>query len=162
MPLLANRVQQCLDQNGIGYEHLAHRRDSTARQTAHDCQLKPCDFAKVVGLEAQGRQMLAVLAANQSVNLQRLQRHLGADRLWLMPESTMATFFPDCEIGAWPPLGNLYGLTVFISPALTQCETISFNAGTHEDVIQMRYADFDRLVRPTVVDFADDLDASSS
>lgn len=158
MPQIANRVQKYLDQSGVKYTHVTHRRDYTARQTAHDCQLKPGDFAKVVGLEAEGRQMLAVLAADQSIDLPRLQRHLHAERLWLMPESTMATFFPDCEVGACPPLGNLYGLPVYITPALAQHDTISFNAGTHEDVIQMRYADFRQLVRPTVVDFAIDLD----
>lgn len=158
MSQLASRVQQCLDQNGVEYTHLPHRRDYTARQTAHDCQLKPSDFAKVVGLESEGRQMLAVLAADQSVDLPRLQRHLRAEHLWLMPESTMASFFPDCEVGACPPLGNLYGLPVYITPALAKRETISFNAGTHEDVIQMRYADFKRLVSPTVVDFAIDID----
>ena len=151
---LANRAFKYLDESGIPYTHLHHRRDVTARQTAHHCQLKPGDFAKVVGLETEGRQFLAVLPADHYVDLARVQEHLGVERVTLLPEGCLATFFPDCEVGAYPPLGNLYGLPVYVAPSLTQRQTITFNAGTHEDAIQMSYAAFDRLVNPTVMDFA--------
>ncbi len=154
MPKPANRAVKCLDESGIAYTLLRHRRDITARQTANDCQLKPDDFAKVVGLETEGRQFLAVLPADHYVDLTRVEQSLGVDRVTLLPEGCLATFFPDCEVGAYPPLGNLYGLPVYVAPSLAQRETIAFNAGTHEDVIQMSYAAFDRLVSPTMMDFA--------
>jgi len=154
MTTLTNRAVNYLDAHDVPYTRLHHRRDITARQTAHDCQLKTSEFAKVVGLETQGRQFLVVLPADHDVDLSRVQEHLGVDRVTLLPERCLATFFPDCEIGACPPLGNVYGLPVYVAPALTQGETIAFNAGTHEDVIQMPYAAFKRLVNPTVMDFA--------
>ena len=158
MALLTNRVRQYLDDHDIAYVPLKHRQDYTARQTAHDCQLKPDDFAKVVGVEADGRHVLLVLPADHFIDLPRLKWQLGVNRIGLLPENAMATFFPDCEVGACPPLGNLYGLPVYIAPALTERETIVFNAGTHEDAIQMSYAAFDRMVRPTVLDFTFPLD----
>lgn len=161
MPTLTNRALDYLDQAGIPYTRLHHRRDITARQTAHDCQLKPSDFAKVVGLETEGRQFLVVLPADHYVDLERVREHLGVDRVNLLPEGCVATFFPDCEIGACPPLGNVYGLPVYVAPAVADRESIAFNAGTHEDVIQMAYSAFDRLVNPTVMDFAVPIDDSS-
>jgi len=154
MKVLNNRVRQYLDQNNIAYTCLPHRRDYTARQTAHDCRLKPADFAKVVGVNADGRQVLAVLPADHDIDLPRFQEQLGAGHLELLSEHALASFFPDCELGACPPIGNLYGLSVYIAPSLTRHETITFNASTHEEAIQMPYAAFEQLVHPTVMDFS--------
>ena len=154
MQLISTRIRQYLDQNDVAYERIPHQRDETARQTAHDCHLKPGDFAKVVGLNVDGNQIMAVLPADHYIDLPRFQQGLGAGNIELMTEHSLLTFFPDCEVGAEPPFGNLYGLPVYVAPALTRCETITFNAGTHEEAIQMTYSDFDHLVRPTVMDFA--------
>lgn len=158
MQLLTNRIVQHLDQKHVAYERLDHKRDYTAKQAARDCHLKPCCFAKVVGIEADGRHLLAVLPADHFVDLPRLQRLLGVNRIAMLPESALATFFPDCEVGAFPPLGNLYGLQVYVAPPLPQQEKITFNAGTHEQAIRMAYRDFDLMVRPTVLDFASPAD----
>lgn len=154
MELLTNRIVQHLDQKNIAYERLSHKRDYTARQTACDCHLNPSCFAKVVGVEADGRQLLAVLPADHFVDLPRFQELLSVNRIAMLPESALQTFFPDCEVGAFPPLGNLYGLPVYVAPALTRQERITFNAGTHEQAIRMAYKDFDLMVRPTVMDFS--------
>lgn len=155
MGFLTNRIRQYLDQNDIAYTRLSHRRDYTARQTAHDCHLKASEFAKVVLLNADDRQILAVLPADHYVDLPRFKGLIGAGHIELLPEDAMASFFPDCEAGACPPLGNLYGLSVYVAPSLTKKQTITFNAGTHEEAIQMAYSDFEQLTRPIVMDFAD-------
>ncbi len=154
MQLLTNRIRQYLDQNDIPYKRIPHRRDVTARQTAADCHLKPGDFAKVVGLNSDGAQILAVLPADHYIDVPRFKDLLGAGHLELLHEDAMATFFPDCETGACPPLGNLYGLTVYVAPILSKHEMITFNAGTHEEAIQMSYAEFKKLVQPIEMDFA--------
>ncbi len=107
-----------------------------------------------MGVNADGRQVLAVLPADHYIDLPRLQHLLGAGNVELLHEHALMSFFPDCEVGAWPPLGNLYGLPVYVAPSLADNETIAFNAGTHVEAIQMPYSAFDRLVRPTVMDFA--------
>ena len=66
-------------------------------------------------------------------------------------ENEFAGIFPGCELGAMPPFGNLYGLEVFVAQRLTEDEQIAFNAGTHTELIQLSYADFERLVRPRVL-----------
>lgn len=158
MPLLTNRVRQYLDGHDIAYTQINHLDDDSVQQTAHDCGLKPGDFAKVVGVHADGRQLLAVLPADHYIDLMRLQQQLGVNHIDVLAKNAMATFFPDCEVGACPPLGNLYGLPVYIAPSLTKHKTISFSAGTHEEAIQMPYSTFKQLVHPTVMDFAVPLD----
>jgi Ala-tRNA(Pro) deacylase len=70
-------------------------------------------------------------------------------------EERFAETFPDCEVGAMPPFGNLYGVPVCVDETLANDETIVFRAGTHTDTMSVAYADFERLVEPTVADFAD-------
>jgi Ala-tRNA(Pro) deacylase len=80
---------------------------------------------------------------------------LGAGEVRLTEEERFAEAFPDCEVGAMPPFGNLYGVPVCVDRALAKDETIVFRAGTHTDTMSVAYADFERLVEPLVADFAD-------
>lgn len=154
MQLPTHRIAQHPDLKDIAYERLHHKRDYTARQTACDCHLEPSCFAGVIGVEADGRRLLAVPPADHIVDLPRLQRLLGVNRIALLPVSALATCFRDCEVGAFPPLGKLYGLPVYVALAPAQQGKIAFNAGTHEQAIRMAYKDFDLMVRPTVMDFS--------
>jgi len=78
----------------------------------------------------------------------------GADQVRFATEDEFRQLFPDCETGAMPPFGNLYEMDVYVAPELTQEEQIAFNAGTHTELIRMAYKDFERLVRPKVVEFS--------
>lgn len=62
--------------------------------------------------------------------------------------------FPECEIGAMPPFGNLFGMDVYVAKSLAEDHKIAFNAGSHTELIQMAYRDFERLVQPTVIRFS--------
>lgn len=154
MELLTNRIRQHLDQEGVKYQCLHHKRDFTARGAAHDCHVDPGTFAKAVLLEADGKSLLAALPADYEIDLPQLKQELGVQHIGLVPESEMSKRFPDCEMGAFPVLGNLYHLPVYVAPPLNEQEHITFNAGTHEEAIRMPYADFERLVKPTVLTFA--------
>ena len=96
---------------------------------------------------------MAVLPANRNIVLQDLRDVTGADQVKFVPEDDFKKQFPDCETGAMPPFGNLYGMAVYVAASLTQNEEIVFNAGSHIEVIKVAYKDFERLVRPQVVSF---------
>jgi Ala-tRNA(Pro) deacylase len=96
---------------------------------------------------------MAVLPADRKVVLQDLRDITGAENVAFATEKEFQQLFPDCEVGAMPPFGNLYGLDVFVAPSLAEDDQIGFNAGTHTEVIQMAYRDFDRLVKPIVMAF---------
>ena len=87
-------------------------------------------MAKVVIVELDGELAMAVLPANRKVILQDLRDVTGCDHVSFVEEDKFKSRFPDCEIGAMPPFGNLYGMEVFVADSLGQCEEIAFNAGS--------------------------------
>jgi len=88
------------------------------------------------------------------VDLPALKAALGAKDLRLATELEFKGQFPDADPGAMPPFGNLYGMSVFVDESLTKDKEIAFNAGTHNELIRLSYADFETLVKPTVLTFA--------
>jgi Ala-tRNA(Pro) deacylase len=97
---------------------------------------------------------MAVLPASLQVDLSLLKAAAGAKTIALASEPEFKGKFPDCETGAMPPFGNLYGLPVFVEDSLTKDREIAFNAGSHKELVRLPYADFEKLVRPTVAKFA--------
>jgi len=80
-----------------------------------------------------------------------LREASGADQVELAREREFANLFPGCELGAMPPFGNLYEVPVLVDESLAEDEYICFNAGTHTELIRMSYADFDAMVKPTIM-----------
>jgi Ala-tRNA(Pro) deacylase len=85
------------------------------------------------------------------VDFELAKAGLGATDVSLATEEQFATLFPECEIGAMPPFGNLFGLPVFVDPALERYESIFFNAGNHLQTVRLKYRDFKTLVKPETV-----------
>jgi Ala-tRNA(Pro) deacylase len=110
-------------------------------------------MAKVVIVKGQERFVMTVLPASWNVNLDRLRTVLATHQVRLATEEEIKDLFPDCELGAMPPFGNLYGLPVYVDQSLTEDEEIVFQARTHSDAIRMRYWDFAGLVYPVIAEF---------
>src|SRR5438045_9524140 len=110
-------------------------------------------MAKTVIVRLDGKTAMAVLPAHRKIVLQDLRDVTGADQVRFATEDEFKSLFPDCEIGAMPPFGNLYGMEVYVAPSLTEDKEIAFNAGSHTELLRMPYEDFARLVKPQVVPF---------
>ena len=151
MAVHTNRMLQYLDDQGVEYDLIHHRLDFTAQRTASDTHTPGKAFAKVVVLEVGEGHAIAVLPAHRKVDFGKAHDLLDA-RVALASEEKVGQLFSDCEIGAESPFGNLYGLPVYVSPELRDDEFITFNAGTHHEAIRLRYADFERLVEPHILD----------
>lgn len=154
MAEIAHRLREFLDRNGAYYGTLHHVADVRALQTAVDTNTPRWEFAKTVIARIDDRWAMVVVPADRRVDLQRLRRVLEAHQVRLATEDEMRKLFPDCELGAEPPFGNLYGMETYLDLALTRDERITFNAGTHEDVARMWFWDYERLVEPKVIDVA--------
>ncbi len=153
MPILA-KLREFLDQNGVEYTHTIHPLAYTAREVASAEHVPAREIAKtVIFLSEQGYGM-AVLPGDSVVDLEQLRLDLGLSRLRLATEAELKELFPACELGAMPPFGNLFSLPVYVDSRLAGEDMITFNAGTHRDVIHMHFADVDRLVNPSIVPFA--------
>ncbi len=153
MALLA-RLQELLDRSGVAYTHTVHPLAYTAREVAAAEHLPVQEVAKVVVFLAENGYRMVVLAANKVVDFQELRAMLGFSHARLATERELGELFPDCELGAMPPFGNLYDMPVYLDSSLLADEKITFNAGTHRDVVHVRLDDFRRMARPEVVTLA--------
>lgn len=153
MPIL-KKLQELLDREGVSYEVLSHPPAYTAQEVAQAQHVPGRELAKVVVVRGSQGFALLVLPAIYKVDLARAQAALGDPQARLATEQEFRSLFPDCEVGAMPPFGNLFGLPVYVDQTLAQDETIVFNAGTHTQTVRMRYADFVRLVGPKPASFA--------
>ena len=137
--------------NKVPYEVQHHPVAYTAQEIAERGHVSGKTLAKVVIVLADGNLVLLALPAPCTVDLDKVM--LEAKEVRLAHEDEFAAAFPGCEVGAMPPLGNLYGLPAYVDQTLAEHETIVFQAGTHADTISIKYADFGRLARPNVADF---------
>ncbi len=153
MPVL-ERIENFLDDLRVPFARSAHAPAFTAREVSEAENVSSRKIAKTVVLVADGAFVMAVLPADSIVDIQELRRALGATHLRLATEVEIGQLFPDCELGAMPPFGNLYGLPVYAEVSLAQQHTIAFNAGTHRDVVYMNFSDFRRAVNPVMLPFA--------
>lgn len=141
-----------LDANHVPYEVLHHQVDYTAQETAADTHTPGREFAKTVVLDVGAGHAMAVVPAPYRVDLEKIRQSVGTRQVSLASELEMSQLCPGCDVGAEPPLGNLFNMPVFVDPMLEEDETITFNGGTHNDAIRMRYDDFKNLVHPLSMD----------
>jgi Ala-tRNA(Pro) deacylase len=149
----AAKVKAYLDQQGIKFVSILHSAAYTAPEIAASAHVKGRDFAKTVIVMVEDGMAMVVLPASRRVLLSELRDLLDTPHVRLASEAEFKDRFPDCELGAMPPLGHLYGMKTFVSGHLAEEKEIAFNAGTHTEVIKLSYDDFERLVQPTVLDF---------
>jgi Ala-tRNA(Pro) deacylase len=145
-------LKDFLSQNRVAHQVIQHPVAFTATSVAGAAHIPGKEMAKTVVVNLDGRLVLAVVPANRKVDLERLRQAAGAIRAELADEREFIADFPECEPGAMPPFGNLYGMPVFVEPHLAADKEIAFNAGTHTELIRMSYQDFERLTHPKLVD----------
>lgn len=149
--MIAPRLKELLDRSGVQYRSIPHLTAYHADRTAAAAEVPRREFAKVVVVKADGRLCMAVLPASDRLHLEDLRYGLGAQHLALVGEEELRGAFPDCDVGAMPPFGELYGMEVFVSPHLREDEEIAFNAGSHDEAVHMHYRDYERLAHPNVL-----------
>jgi Ala-tRNA(Pro) deacylase len=150
---IPSSITEFLAGRGTAYTVLTHPTAFTAQEEAAVTHVPGRLWAKSVVCFADEKPVLAVLPAPFAVDFDRLQKLTGAGTLRLATEDEIGPLYPDCERGAMPPLGPLYGQRVFVDKSLASDPEIVFNAGTHVEAIRMRYQDFADLVKPTVGEF---------
>ena len=149
------RLEALLRGQKVSYETQHHPVAYTAQEVAASEHVSGELVVKVVMVLADGELVMTAVPAPYHLNLDRLRTVLSAQEVRLATEDEFAGTFPDCEIGAMPPFGYLYGVPLYADASLTEDESIYFNAGTHTDTMSMRYDDYARIVQPSVADFAE-------
>lgn len=145
------QLKEYLDKEHVKYLCINHSPAYTSQEIAAAAHVSGKQLAKTVIVKMNGQMAMVVLPANDHVNFAALKDATGASNIDLASESEFKSKFPECEVGAMPPFGNLYGMPVFVSSHLTNHAQIIFNAGSHSELMQVAYADFEKLVKPKVI-----------
>jgi len=149
--MIPNQVKKMLDNQHVKYMCINHSPAFTAQETAAAAHISGRNLAKIVMIKADGKLAMVVLPANHHVDFGALRDALGWKNADLANETEFKKQFPECEVGAMPPFGNLYNMPVYVSSWLAMFDQIIFNAGSHSELIQMAYRDFEKLVKPKVI-----------
>lgn len=152
MPI-AEKVKQYLDEKHVGYQILQHSLAYTAMETAGAQHVPGKQMIKSVIVRADGKFLMCVLSSNHMINFDKLKKIANCQDIYLATEEEIQKLFPEFEIGAEPPFGELFGLEVFVDRAVSENEEIVFNAGTHTDAVKIKYSDFAHLTRSKEANF---------
>lgn len=148
------KLVEFLDSQGVKYVTIKHSKAFTAQEIAAAAHIPGRELAKTVMVRIDGDMAMAVLPASFRVDLERLKKVAKAKKVELATEQDFKDMFPECEVGAMPPFGNLYGMDVYAAERLSEDEEIVFNAGSHTELIRLSYKDFEKVVKPAVAEFA--------
>ena len=149
----ATKLKKYLDSHNVKYDTLSHTPAYTSGEIAAEAHISGKELAKTVMVKLDGKLAMAVLPGPNKVNFQLLKDATGAKNVELAKEQEFKGRFPDCEVGAMPPFGNLYDMDVYVEETLSWDDEIGFNAGTHSEIVKLAYKDFETLVHPKVVQF---------
>ncbi len=147
-------LTEYLDAQKVAYLVISHSPAYTAQGIAGLAHISGRELAKTVMVKLDGQLVMAVVPAKYHVDLVSLRRGTNAKTASLATEDEFRDRFPQCETGAMPPFGNLYGLPVYADDSLEDDKEIAFNAGTHRELIRMAWEDYKRLAQPTIIRFA--------
>jgi Ala-tRNA(Pro) deacylase len=150
----SKKLKAFLDENKIKYISIQHSSAYTAQEIAAIAHIPGKDLAKTVIIKIDGKIAMAVLPASYKVSFEHLKETLGAKEVRLAYEQEFMDKFPDCEVGAMPPFGNIYGIDVYVADSLAEDEEIAFNACNHTELIKMKFGDFEKLVKPKRIKFS--------
>jgi Ala-tRNA(Pro) deacylase len=151
--MIAKTLKEFLDQRKVKYVVITHSPAFTAHEVAQSAHIPGRVMAKTVMVVIDGALAMTVLPANHRVMLDDLHEITDSDDVRLAREDEFKHLFPDCEPGAMPPFGNLYDMSVYLSPDMEDEDEIAFNAGSHTEIIKMAFEDYQRLVKPKIASF---------
>ncbi|MDR9425057.1 MAG: YbaK/EbsC family protein [Marinobacter sp.] len=147
----AQQLKTFLDNSGVEYMCLPHPPAFTARQLAHHVKIAGERVVKTVIIELDGKMAMLVMPATWRIRWDQLSRIMNTDFVDLADEQEFQDRFPDCEPGAMPPFGNLFGMNVYCAEALTEQPELAFAAGSHTESMHMKTDDFLSLVHPMII-----------
>lgn len=145
------KLKEYLDSENIKYVSIIHSRAYTAQETAESAHIPGKELAKTVMVKIDGEMAMAVLPASDRIDFDLLRGSADATNVTLADETEFNSMFPESEVGAMPPFGNIYGMDVYVEESLSDDKEIAFNAGSHSELIKLSYSDFERLVKPKIV-----------
>ncbi|MBD3315557.1 MAG: deacylase [Chitinivibrionales bacterium] len=151
--MMVRRLKEYFDGNDVKYTTFPHHEAFTAQEIAAAADMPGGMLAKTVMVKLDGKPAMAVLPASHVIDFDRLREVADVNEAELAPEEEYTDVFPDCERGAMPPFGNLYGLDVYLARSLTEGPEMAFNAGSLKELVKISTANYLRLVEPRTASY---------
>lgn len=148
--MVLKKLTEFLDSHNVKYTTISHSQALAAQEIAMVAHIPGKTLAKTVVLKVDDKLLMVVIPATDMVDFKSVKKASGATTAQLASEDEFTSRFPECEVGAMPPFGNLYEMDVVVADDLAEDEEIAFNAGSHRELIKMSYTDFEQLVKPKV------------
>jgi Ala-tRNA(Pro) deacylase len=142
---IATRLRQLLEAHQVPFETIEHPLAFTAQEEAAASHIPGHAWAKTVAVTVDGTPALAVVPATRSLDFEKLRVLVGADRIHLATEAEFEGLYPDCDLGAMPPFGDLYGIPTFVDRELREEERVAFHAGDHATAIELSYEEYEQV-----------------
>jgi Ala-tRNA(Pro) deacylase len=152
MPI--GKLREFLDDHHVRYFIISHSPAYTAQEIAAAAHVSGKELAKTVMVTINGKMAMVVLPASRQLNFEALRQWCGTGDVELAEEEEFSNLFPDCEIGAMPPFGNLYGMDMYVDEELARDEDLVFNAGAHTELVRLSYSDYESLAQPVYAPLA--------
>lgn len=146
-----NKLKKFLNDNNVKYVTVTHSKAYTAQEVAASVHIRGRKIAKTVMVEIDGELAMVVLPASYRIDFQKLQDTIKAKNVRLVSESDFKGRFPECEVGAMPPFGNLYDMKVYVAASIVEDEDFLFNAGSHTELMKLPFKTYEKLVKPEIV-----------
>ena len=144
---IAPLVEDYLSRHGAKYDVVAHPKSHSSHETAQLAHVPGERLVKSVVLEDEDGMLLAVLPSTLSVHIGHLSTQTHR-RLRLADEGNLQSVFPDCSLGAIPPLGPAYGVRIILDDSLEAQQDLWFEAGDHQHLVHMTAEQFMALIGP--------------
>ncbi|HEV8053086.1 MAG TPA: YbaK/EbsC family protein [Parachlamydiaceae bacterium] len=151
---VALKIRHLLEKGHVNYDVLEHNLAYTSSEIAQAQHLPGHQVVKSVIVNGDGRWIICVLSSTHKIDFEKLRKALSLQEVTLADEVKIAALYPGCEVGAMPPFGQLAGIDVCVDTNLLENDSIAFNAGTHTELIKIKFKDFMRLENPTLADFS--------
>jgi len=154
MPV-SERLVHFLEEQHVPFVTIPHARAYTAQEIAASVHVPGQEVAKTVIVLADEKLHMAVVPATRRIELVLLKNALAVKKIRLATETEFEGVFPECEVGAMPPFGNLYRIPVIVDESLKKDREIVFNAGSHTETVKMAFDEFVDLVKPMFASFTE-------
>lgn len=142
---ISKTLKNLFEENNIEYDVEKHKEVFTAQHVAASEHITGYEFAKVVMVKCDGKTLMTVIPAPHEISIQKLKK-LGYKKVELADEKEFADLFPDCDVGAMPPFGDLYDLPMYVDESLKEESEIVFNSGNHIETVKIKREDYDSLI----------------
>ncbi len=152
--MISTKLREYLDKNNVEYNVSPHREAFTAQEIAACMHVPGKVLAKVVMVKAGEKDAMVVMPACRRLNMDKLKTIMGSEDVRLENEDEFKDKFPECDVGAMPPFGNLYDIDVYVDSTLADDEQIIIPSGNYTECVRLKYRDFADLAKPKEADFS--------